>query len=233
MRVKICGLRTHDDVAAAVEAGADALGFVLVPSPRRVSVREAARLAARVPSSVARVAVVRVLSAESATDALAAGCTHLQAIGAAHDFGSLPSGLAPLPVVLEGAEAEVRFDSLTRLGTPILFDGARQGSGACADSALASRLAARHPLVLAGGLSPASVADAIARVRPVGVDVSSGVERAPGLKSASLVHAFVRAARAALDTLGPRAASIASPLSSNAGVSRSDSPLAPEESSCR
>lgn len=226
MRVKICGLRAAEHVVAAVEAGADAIGFVLVDSPRRVTPGEAARLGACVPSHVARVAVVRKLSEAAIADALAAGCTHLQAIGSAEAFATLPADLAPVPVVLEGADADAQLEALASLRAPVLFDGARQGSGRRSDLALAAQLAARHPIVLAGGLDPDGVAEVIARVRPLGVDVSSGVERAPGEKSAVLIQSFVRAARAALDRLA-HGAPTRSPSSS---VSPS---IVSEESSCR
>jgi len=199
--VKICGLTRAEHVDAAVAAGATAIGLVLARSPRRVSVDEARALARRAGHGVARVAVLRELDADAVTAALAAECTHLQAIGPASAFLALPSTLVPLPVLVDDADTETRFRELRALGHPVVFDSTRPGTGTAPSLQRAASLARTHPLILAGGLTPITVADAIASTRPFGVDVSSGVEGRPGEKDAELVHAFVRAARRALDSL--------------------------------
>jgi phosphoribosylanthranilate isomerase len=88
--------------------------------------------------------------------------------------------------------------SLQRPDQLLLFEGPRSGIGEVADWSSARMLASMHRLILAGGLSPANVNDAIAQVRPFGVDVSSGVEESPGRKSPALIESFVTTARAAL-----------------------------------
>ena len=196
MYVKICGLRTLEHVDAALAAGVDAIGLVLVPSPREVDV-ETARSLSRRAGSIDRVAVFRDLSPEAIALALAAECTHLQARGAPDAFRALPAPLRPLPVVLENDP----FDPLVALDVPILFDAAIQGSGHRASHVRAAELSQRARVVLAGGLTPENVGEAIATVRPFGVDVSSGVERRRGEKDVALLHSFVRAARAALLSL--------------------------------
>jgi phosphoribosylanthranilate isomerase len=192
--VKICGVTDEAALDAAVEAGADAVGFVFhEPSPRHLEPRRAAELAARLPGGVLAVAVTlnpgqlaadRVLGAfmPDAWQADAACFAHLR----------LPAGIEPWPVLREDGAPP---PSLPRR---ILFDARESGSGRRANWEEAARLARRAELILGGGLDAGNVAAAIAAVRPYGVDVSSGVERAPGLKDARLVREFVRAARAGL-----------------------------------
>lgn len=201
MYVKICGLTSPEDVEVAIEAGASAIGLVLVDSPRRVTIDAARALVARADARVATVAVFRRLDDEAVGAALAAGCTHLQAQGSADAFRALPRGLGALPVIADAPDASERSDALAALGVPLLFDHAAPGQGRRPSQDTAAALARSRPIVLAGGLDPESVARAIARVRPFGVDVSSGVERVRGRKDPSLVRSFVRAARAALESL--------------------------------
>ncbi|MFO0685933.1 MAG: phosphoribosylanthranilate isomerase [Sandaracinus sp.] len=196
MRVKICGLREERHVEAAIEAGASAIGLVLAPSPRQVSIARARALAAHAGDRVERVAVLRTFSPDAFALAAAAGCTHLQVSGA-RQGGSLPL----VPAVHDGVDAEGELALVRTLAPIVLFDAPRPGSGTLPSLERAARLARLHPLVLAGGLDADNVADAIAHVRPYGVDVSSGVERAPGEKSVERIHAFVRAALRALDLL--------------------------------
>ena len=117
----------------------------------------------------------------------------------AEDLESLvvPDGLAVMPVLRAG---RAQRGSLPQR---FLFEGPVSGAGAAADWNVATELARQSQLILAGGLSPANVAEAVRRVRPFGVDVSSGVEREPGIKDPVKIEEFVRAARA----------SIAAPLS--------------------
>jgi phosphoribosylanthranilate isomerase len=108
---------------------------------------------------------------------------------------AMPSGVAAWPV-LRGLPSGETLQRLPQ-ATPLLFEGPRSGTGKVADWAAARELAAGRSLILAGGLSPANVAEAIAAVRPFGVDVSSGVEESPGRKSPVLIESFVSRARAA------------------------------------
>lgn len=198
MYVKICGLTSGEHVEAAVRAGASAVGFVLVDSPRRVSA-ETARTLGRAARGLDRVAVFRDLTPEAVALAVEAECTHVQARGSIAAFRALPAGLRALPVIL--AHDAPDTDALRALETPVLFDGAEPGAGVLAPHDRALALARALPLVLAGGLSPTNVAATIARVRPFGVDVSSGVERRRGEKDPAAIHAFVRAARDAFASL--------------------------------
>lgn len=189
--IKICGLTTPVGVRAALDAGADAIGFVFAPSKRQVTALRAAELAHGAPSHVARVAVM-LHPAQALVDEVWSVFrpdvlqTDLEDLAALR----LPEGLQLMPVVRAGGP-QVR-------PTPprILFEGQVSGVGETADWNAASQLARATQLVLAGGLNPANVADAVAKVRPFGVDVSSGVESAPGTKDSTKIHEFVRNARA-------------------------------------
>jgi phosphoribosylanthranilate isomerase len=189
--VKICGLTTPDAVTAAVEAGADAAGFVLAESPRRVSVEQAVALAGLLPRQVLKVAVLRSASREElatlcerfAPDVIQADASSLRGM-------TLPCGVRALPVVRDG-------DDMEEEGGWMLYESRDSGAGKPADWGAAAALARRRKLILAGGLDAANVSEALRRVRPWGVDVSSGVEETRGVKSARKIREFVEAVRAA------------------------------------
>jgi phosphoribosylanthranilate isomerase len=197
--VKICGLTREADVAAAVEAGADAVGFVLAASPRRVAPARAAALAAGVPAGVLRVAVLRHPASEEWAGAWRDFAPDWVQADAADFAGrALPPGALGLPVYRDLPDLdEARVAREPR----VLFEAAQSGTGTRADWGRAAVLARRTSLVLAGGLTPANVAVAIRTVRPWGVDVSSGVEASPGIrpgtKDAARIRDFVAAVRAA------------------------------------
>lgn len=199
VRLKICGLTRESDVDAAVAAGADAIGFVLWPgSPRAVSPARAATLGRRLPPWTARVGVMVAPSRADAADAIVtARLTALQ-VHAVEDLAWLEDLSVPVVAVrsLDAAEA-----AATPAGVTLMLDAhdpvRHGGTGRPIDWTRAAAIAAREPIVLAGGLTPDNVADAIARVRPYGIDVSSGVEDAPGLKSPSRIAAFAEALRRA------------------------------------
>ena len=193
--VKICGLRNRADVEAAVEAGADAVGFVFAESVRRVTPAEAAKAAEGVPEGVRRVAVMRRPSIEEWRSVLVEfGPDILQTD--MEDFVDLdvPDSVERWPVLREGHHALEK-------GLPgtFLYEGADSGTGETVDWQNAATLATRGRMVLAGGLSPDNVADAIAEVNPWGVDVSSGVESEPGTKDPELIKRFIETARAAAE----------------------------------
>ena len=198
--VKICGLRTERAIAAAAAAGAQAVGFVFCDaSPRNVSVEQAAALQRLVPAGVERVAVF-LHPAQALLDAV---ITALHPDWVQIDVAdlaalSLPGHQRLLPVLRGGAAHQP-------LPARFLFEGAHSGSGEKADWSAASRLAGEAELVLAGGLDATNVADAIAQVRPFGVDVSSGVEASPGVKDPMRIRDFVAAARAAHARVAGRA----------------------------
>ena len=204
VRVKICGLRDEAGLEAACAAGANAVGFVLSPSPRRVSLRAARLLLRLVPPGIERIAVFSRATRAELEAALELDFDAVQA-ELDSDWPELGRARYALPVLRDGADLEARALALERpppgpgsLRGALLVDGSAGGGlGSAADPARARRVAALRRVVLAGGLTPATVAARIRAVRPFGVDVSSGVERLRGHKDPFLVHAFVRAARAA------------------------------------
>ncbi len=200
--VKICGVRDTDTLAAAAAAGADAVGFVFAPSPRRLTPAAAERLADRAPAALERVGVFADELPPFAAGLLRDGVIHaVQADAAALDrLGDDVPAARRLPVFHDGDGAEAAVTALLARGplpSRLLFEGRASGRGLSPDWDRAARLAARVRLVLAGGLSPDNVAAAVRRVRPAMVDVSSGVESAPGVKDPARIRAFVAAARAA------------------------------------
>jgi phosphoribosylanthranilate isomerase len=196
--VKLCGIRTPGELEAAVAAGADAVGFVLTPSPRQVSLADAAVLMGHVPEGVLGVAVfhdpspglLRHTEAEVAPDLFQA---ELEAL----------NGLAPdrvLPVVVGGDDLENAIGRALEATTRemVLVDSAAKGgTGRATDWDRLAGISLRNRMIVAGGLDPENVGEAVLRVQPLGVDVSSGIERRPGVKDPDLMRAFVKAARTA------------------------------------
>ena len=190
--VKICGLTTREAVEAAVAAGADAVGFVFAPSKRQVSATQAVQLVQGLPRRILRVAVMLhptqsqldEVWAEFRPDVLQTDAEDLETL-------KIPSGLSVMPVVRNGVGLKPDLQKKR-----ILFEGPVSGVGSTSDWHSAAQLARTTELVLAGGLNATNVADAIAAVRPFGVDVSSGVEASPGIKDPARIHEFVRRARA-------------------------------------
>jgi len=190
--IKICGMTDEAAVAAALQAGVDAIGFVFSPSPRQLQPALAARLAAPARGRVLCIAVTR----HPKQPLLDAILRDFKPDGWQTDIGDLgilkvPRQLPVLPVLRSGSLA---LESPPRR---FLFEGAVSGQGVTSDWTAAARLARASQLILAGGLRPDNVATAISSVRPFGVDVSSGVEAQPGKKSPTLIAAFVAAAREA------------------------------------
>lgn len=188
--IKICGLTTPDAVAAALDAGADAIGFVFAKSVRQVTPDVARRLAVPARGRARCVAVTRHPTQQDIDDIVAIFKPDvLQTDSTDLPSLRLPAQLELLPV-LRGVG-----DESDTLPPRLLFEGATSGAGVPCDWTAARRVARRTELVLAGGLNPANVAAAIAAVQPFGVDVSTGVEARPGVKSPVEIANFVRAAR--------------------------------------
>lgn len=201
-RIKICGLTREADVDAAVEAGADAIGFVLyAKSPRAVSVARAAVLARRLPPFVTPVG----LFVNAAPDEIAAACTaiptlllqfHGDETAAQCDAAGRPylraARMAPGFDLLNFAQ---QFPSAQALLLDAHVEG-YGGGGKVFDWSLVPS-GVTPPLVLSGGLSAANVTDGVLKVRPWAVDVSSGVESAKGIKDADAVRRFCEAVREA------------------------------------
>ena len=199
-RIKFCGLRRQEDVDAAVAAGADALGFVLWPaSPRAVTAAEVAALHSQPP--VPRVGVLVNLPAGEARAAVAAGALQAVQLHGDEDIRAYASLGVP---IIRAVSLQTGTDVREALALPsdvtVLVEAAagdaRGGTGTRADWVLAAEVARHRPVILAGGLTPESVADAIRAVRPWGVDVSSGVESAPGVKDHAKLRAFAAAVAA-------------------------------------
>jgi len=200
VRVKICGLTTPETVAAAVTAGADAVGFVFADSPRRVSPRTAADLARGLPPHVVRVAVFHHPTAALAEEVLTRFLPDWFQAEAedASIFTAWPQ-VRFLPVFHDGPGLADRIATHSDFGPGhrrhILVEGAASGRGLRADWERVGALAAGARLVLSGGLDPDNVGEAIRLVRPWGVDVSSGVESSRGVKDPLRIAAFIAAAR--------------------------------------
>ena len=198
-RVKICGITRREDAALAVELGADALGFVFWPgSPRALTSDLARSIAGTLPRSVTRVGVfVDPLPDDVAWLVESVGLDSVQLHGreSAERFEWI--GAAMLKAVRLDTDADIeRAADLPDFVTPLVDAGDRMrpgGTGRLADWRRAARLAARRPIMLAGGLVPDNVAAAIREVRPWAVDVSSGVERYPGVKDADRMTQFFQA----------------------------------------
>lgn len=191
--IKICGMRTREAIAAAAEAGADAVGFVFhAGSPRNLTLDEARGLRTAVPAGVERVAVF-LHPSQSLVDEVIATLRPDWVQTDAGDFAELrlPYGQRVLQVLRSGR------DLPQPLPERCLLESARSGMGEAADWVEAARIAAATQVVLAGGLDERNVGEAVRRVRPFGVDVSSGVESSRGVKDAARIREFIRAARAA------------------------------------
>ncbi len=191
--VKICGLRSESDVNAAIDAGADAVGFVFAKSVRRVTAQEAAAATANMRNDIRKVAVMRHPSNDAWQEVLLEFRPDVLQTDI-EDFASLevPDTVLCLPVIREGSPALER-----NLPDVFLYEGGNSGQGETVDWQKAAEVALRGRMVLAGGLSAENLSEAIAIVRPFGVDVSSAVESEPGIKSPELIQEFIDAARAA------------------------------------
>ena len=192
MWIKICGMTTAAAVEAALETRVDAIGFVFAPSVRELTPGAAAALARPARGKLPCVAVTHHPGQKAVDEIVRVfGPDLLQSD--AEDFAALrlPDSLGTLAVVREGAAIPAP------LPARILYEGPASGRGRQTDWNAAGALAGSTELVLAGGLNEANVAAAIAAVHPFGVDVSSGVEERPGVKSPAAIMRFVAAVRAA------------------------------------
>ena len=204
MFVKVCGITRLEDALHAVEHGATAIGFVFWPSsPRSIDSHGAAEIIAGLPSDVTTVGVfvnetvegirsvvgktgiiaVQLHGDEPPEYAHAIGCPILRS-ASVDDAADIGDAWPPSTTLLVDA-----FDPVRRGGTGRVVDWSR-----------AAQLARQRPIVLAGGLTPDNVADAVAVVRPYGVDVSSGVEATPGVKDPEKVSRFLANARNAFSS---------------------------------
>ena len=192
--VKICGLRDAATATAAVEAGAGAVGFVFAPSPRRVTPDQARAAAAELPRDVLRVAVMLHPSQDEWRRVLDEfGPDVLQTDAEDFDGLDVPRQVLRWPVIREGAAGQ-------ELPEVFVYEGARSGRGETVDWERAAEFARRGRMILAGGLSADNVGAAIRAAGPWGIDASSAVESAPGVKDVELIRRFIGAVRAAEDS---------------------------------
>jgi phosphoribosylanthranilate isomerase len=208
--IKICGNTTLEDARLAADAGADAVGFVFAPSPRRVTAEQATAIVPHLPASLEKIGVF----VDAAFNEIAATVETAALTGVQLHFDADPGVAARLRarfgdrlrilrvVHFDAGAALPELDaSMDGILVDSRTDAAVGGTGKTFDWAYAGktlfRNARERKLIAAGGLSPDNVAEAIAMLRPWGVDVVSGVETAPGRKDAEKVRAFISNARAA------------------------------------
>ena len=201
-RVKVCGITSREDAVAAVEAGADALGFVFVPgTPRCVHPEVAERIVGGLPPFVTSVGVFMNQPLEEVLR-ITARCG-LQAVQLHGDEPEEYSRRIPLRVIkaVRVRDAESLRILPTYPAHAFLLDafveGQAGGTGTPISWELAVQAKGHAPIILSGGLRPDTVGPAVRRVRPYGVDVSSGVEVSPGRKDHQKVREFIAAVRQA------------------------------------
>ncbi|MCB2227614.1 MAG: phosphoribosylanthranilate isomerase [Desulfarculaceae bacterium] len=198
-RVKVCGITNLPDALAACAAGASALGFVLAHSSRQVAPDQARAIIAALPPLVATVGVfVDAPPREVAELRAYCGLDWVQLHGEESEAEAASLGPRVIKALKVGPGREP--DPVAYPGCHLLLDthdpSQAGGTGQAFDWSLAKPVAARRPIILAGGLNPDNVASAIAQVQPFAVDVSSGVEIEKGKKDHELIASFLARAAA-------------------------------------
>lgn len=198
--MKICGITCEEDALLAVAMGADALGFVFAPSTRQVSPSMVYDITRRLPPEVLTVGVFRNEHPARVVEIVRrAGLRAAQLHGHEHP-GSTRDVRSQVPFVIKAFVAGSReLDQADQHGADaIMLDSAEPGSGQVFDWRMADGVPNDAKVMIAGGLTPENVADAVQRLRPWGVDVSTGVEREAGRKDPVKVKDFIEAAREAV-----------------------------------
>jgi len=211
--IKICGTTSLEDALLAVEAGADALGFIFAESPRRIEPQQAQQIIAKLPSRIEKVGVFVDPSAEYVClVAQQTGITRIQLHGDedADLFRILRESLPSLRITKTVNASDAIQESLRKLNSSAFVDSLlldsgsvsqRGGTGLVFDWQAAKAAIAQSRVnlhwIIAGGLTPENVGEAIRLFRPWGVDVVSGVESRPGKKDAGKLKKFIAAVRAA------------------------------------
>jgi phosphoribosylanthranilate isomerase len=197
--VKICGITSEEDALLAVAMGADAVGFVFAPSPRQVAAGLVREIVRRLPPEVLTVGVFRDESAQRVVDVVNGAGMRAAQLHGLETAEQTAWVRKRVPFVIKAfAAGDPALDRADDFGADaILVDSHAPGSGEVFDWSLAEGAPLNRRVILAGGLTPDNVAEAIEAVRPWGVDVSTGVETAPGHKDARKVREFVLNARKA------------------------------------
>ena len=199
MLVKICGITSEADALLAVGLGADAIGFVFAPSPRQVAAQAVRRIIERVPPEILTVGVFRNEARTRVVDIVNGIGLRAAQLHGDESPDDTQWVAARVPVTIKAFPAGHRnIARLDEYGADVvLVDAESPGSGEVFDWRLAEGVVDPARLIVSGGLTPDNVGDAIAHLRPFGVDVSSGVEAEPGRKDPHAVRAFLAAARTA------------------------------------
>lgn len=199
MWVKICGITNVDDALLAVALDADAVGFIFAPSKRQIATGRARDIVSRIPNETHTVGVFRNEAKERVVDVVHnVGLTAAQLHG--HETPDEVEWISErIPNVIKAVAAgSPQADRAAEFVAPVLLvDAATPGSGEVFDWSLAQGFPLDKKILLAGGLHPDNVAEAIATVRPWGVDVASGVEKEPGVKDPAKLRQFILNAREA------------------------------------
>ena len=201
MEVKICGLTNIEDACAARDAGADYLGFVLYEkSPRSVTPEKLAEIVEELGEGVRAIGVFVNDTAETVA-AIVEKCglygAQIHGDESPESFGDLPFPVWRAVWIEDGmAMPDPEIWKADRYVIDAAVPGQYGGSGVTADWDVAAELSQNFPVMLAGGLTPANICDAVRAVRPLGVDVSSGVESRPGRKDHDVLIKFVIGAKA-------------------------------------
>jgi len=197
--IKICGTTSEEDALLAVAVGADAVGFVLAPSPRQVAVERVRDIVARLPPDVLTVGVFRDAAPEQVVEAIHRGRLKAAQLHGHERPEDTQYVHERVPIVFKafGAGDPAVRTAADHGADAVLLDAARPGSGQVFDWTLVEDAPVDLRLIVAGGLTPEDVGAAISRISPWGVDVVSGVEASAGRKDPRRLRAFVAAARAA------------------------------------
>ena len=199
MFVKICGNTSEEDALLAVALGADAIGFIFAPSPRQIAPAIAGDIVKRIPSEVLTVGVFRDESPERVIEIVSRlGLKAAQLSGSeAPEEARWIRERVPVTIKKFVAGGTSIANAASYGADVVMLEGPNPGSGEVFDWQLSDGVPDGSRVLLAGGLTPENVGQAIAMVDPWGVDVVSGVEAAPGLKDPRKLRAFIAAARAA------------------------------------
>ena len=199
IKVKVCGITNAEDALAAVELGADALGFVFAPSPRQVTRQQVADIVAKLPPFVCKVGVFADSSLQEVAETLQFCCLDLAQLHGSESLGFCQA-LFPRVIKAFRVKDESVLDLLPRYkASAYLLDSYHEalkgGTGQSFNWEIARKARRYGRIVLSGGLTPENVRQAITEVQPFAIDVSSGVESRPGVKDHAKLRAFLEAAK--------------------------------------